>query len=225
MEIGVVCVGAGRGERFGGDKLAVELPGGTVLETSLAALMAALPASPLAVVLPAERLAWWEPRLLRRFPGAKLVAGGPRRQDSVQLGVRAIMDTGVTFVLVHDAARPLIHPDDILRVAGALKRAPGVILCSRIPDTVKRVDAEGWVVKTLDRTELRLAQTPQGFQINHLLRAWRMMDQAVVWTDEGMLLEMAGDPVMMIEATHPNPKLTTRADLAWIRNVLRAEAP
>ncbi len=218
--IGIVCVGAGRGERFGGDKLAVALPGGTVLERSLAALAEALPSSPLAVVLPAGRMSWWAPRLSRSFPDARLVAGGTRRQDSVQLGVQAILDTGVEFVLVHDAARPLVHPDDIVHVARMVGQAPGVILCRRIPDTVKRVDAQGWVVKTLDRTDLRLALTPQGFQIDRLVRAWRMMDRAVTWTDEGMLLEMAGDPVMMVEALHPNPKLTTRSDLVWIRNAL-----
>lgn len=222
--IGVICVGAGRGERFGGDKLAVELSGGTVLERSLAALADALPESPLVVVLPAERVSWWEPRLVRAFPGVSLVAGGPRRQDSVQLGVHVVAGTGVRSVLIHDAARPLVHRDDILRVAAALGEAPGVVLCQKIPDTVKRVDERGWVVKTLDRAELRLALTPQGFRIDRLVRAWRMVDQAVSWTDEGMLLEMAGDPVLAVEALHPNPKLTTRHDLARIRSAFGTEA-
>lgn len=213
----LVCVAAGRGERYRGDKLAVELNGKSVLERSVTALRQALPESPMVIVLSADRLDAWRLRIGSAFPDAHFVVGGRRRQDSVRAGVEAAGRLGAERVLVHDAARPLVHPEDIGRVARALDQAEGAVLCRRVTDTVKRVDAAGFILETIEREELRLALTPQGFHIATLLRAWRAVDADRVWTDEGMLLELAGEPVLAVEARHPNPKLTIPEDLELFR--------
>lgn len=212
MKLALVCVGAGRGERFGGDKLAADLAGRSVLERSLDALVGAFVDAPLVVVVPADRLVAWRARLSPGFPGARCVAGGPRRQDSVRAGVEAV--SGAELVAVHDAARPLVSRDDLRRVVSAVGTADGALLVGRIPDTVKRVDGHGRVIATLDRDGLRVAQTPQVLRVAALARAWRAADPGREWTDEAALLEAHGGEVLAVEARGPNPKITTPQDLA-----------
>lgn len=224
MKLAVVCVGGGRGERFGGDKLASPLAGRTVLESSLTRLVTALPDVPLAVVLPRATLAGWRNRLAPHFPTALWTEGGARRQDSVRAGVEAVATTGADTVVVHDAARPLVDPADVLRVVKAAADADGAILCARVVDTVKRVDAGGIVLGTVARDELRLAQTPQVFRIAALRRAWAAVDAGHEATDESVLLEAAGLTVRTVVATRPNPKLTLPEDLAALQRLAAEEA-
>jgi 2-C-methyl-D-erythritol 4-phosphate cytidylyltransferase len=213
MNLALICVGAGRGERFGGDKLAQRLAGQPVLLLALHALHEALPEAPLIVVLPADRLERWRREVARVYPRATLVPGGERRQDSVRRGVEAAAELGTEVVAVHDAARALVHPDDVRRVVKALGDGAGAILGQRVADTVKRVDSEGSIRATVPRQDLRLALTPQVFRIEALQMAWNSVDPGLEWTDEAALVEVAGLPVSLVEARHPNPKLTTREDL------------
>ncbi len=213
MRVALVCVGAGSGSRFGGDKLAQLLAGRPVLEWSLAALTASMPGAPLVVVVAAERLDSWRQRLGSAFPAARWVAGGVERQDSVRCGVEAVADLDVEAVCVHDAARPLVRPHDVRAVVAALAAADGAILCQRVADTVKRVDEAGVVLGTLPRATLRLALTPQVVRWGSYREAWRRVGEGGQWTDEAALLEAAGMTVRSVEARYPNPKLTTPEDL------------
>jgi 2-C-methyl-D-erythritol 4-phosphate cytidylyltransferase len=221
MHLALVCVGGGRGERFGGDKLAVDVAGRTVLERSLAALREAFPEAPLVAVVPSDRMCFWTARLGAEFPDFRCIAGGERRQDSVRRGVEAVT---AEVVVIHDAARPLVDPADVRRAVATLGRADGSILVGRIADTVKRVDERGRVVETVDRAPLRVAQTPQVFRVVALESAWRTCDLGREWTDEASLLEACGLEVMTVEADRPNPKITTQADLEIVRRLTGAPA-
>lgn len=214
--LAVVCVGGGRGTRFGRDKLALELGGRSVLATAVAALRAAFREAPLAVVVPAPKLRQWRERLLPLQVEA-VVAGGERRQDSVRRGVDAVCSAPIDLVLIHDAARPLAHPDDMRAVVEAVSGVDGAVLCAPVADTVKRVSAEGVVEATIDRAPLRLALTPQVFRLEALRAAWASADWSREWTDESALLEESGRPVRAVDARHANPKLTTPADLPVLR--------
>ncbi len=132
-----VCVGAGQGSRFGGEKLAQALGGRTVFASALGALVTAIPAAPLVVVVAPERLQEWRDRLRPDFPEALFVGGGARRQDSVRAGVDAAIGLGAEVVAIHDAARPLVDPRDVLSVVNGLGEADGAILTARVSDTVK----------------------------------------------------------------------------------------
>jgi 2-C-methyl-D-erythritol 4-phosphate cytidylyltransferase len=121
---------------------------------------------------------------------------------------------------VHDAARPLVNAADVKAVVWALGDAAGAVLCSRVTDTVKRVDGNGLVIDTLARDQLRLAQTPQVLRITALERAWQGTAPEREFTDEASLLEVVGMPVRSVIAQHPNPKITTRDDLALVRSML-----
>jgi len=220
VNLALICVGGGRGERFGGDKLAEALGSGTVLETALAALRRAFSDAPLVIVVPESRVDQWQDRLVPRITDAHFVAGGLRRQDSVRAGVEVAADAGADVVAVHDAARPLVDPQDVKGAVWALGAAAGAVLCSRVADTVKRVDGDGLVLDTVDRARLRLAQTPQVFRVAALYRAWEDSDPDRVWTDEAAMLESLDMPVRSVVAQRPNPKLTTVEDLLLLRAML-----
>lgn len=221
--VGIVCVAGGRGERFGGDKLAENLGSNTVLERSLAALRQAFPSAPLSVVVPGVRLFFWRERLGAKFEGLRCVEGGARRQDSVRRGVEAVAGSPIDFVAIHDGARPLVHPSDIRAVVEGIGNSDGCILGQAVADTVKRVDARGHVLETLPRQAIFLAQTPQVFRLEALRRAWESGDFSAEWTDEAALFESLGMTVVTVAARHANPKLTTDGDLALIR-VLEAKS-
>jgi len=218
-KLSFVCVGAGRGSRFGGDKLAQSLGGRTVFAAALAALVTAIPAVPLVVVVAPERMQEWGERLRPDFPGALLVGGGKRRQDSVRRGVDAAVGLGAEVVVIHDAARPLVDPRDIVSVVDGLGGADGAILTARVSDTVKRVTSDSRVVESVGRDDLRLALTPQVFRVISLQKAWEAAERECEWTDESALLENAGMLVHSVVARCPNPKITTQSDL-WMARAL-----
>lgn len=217
MKLGLVCVGGGRGERYGGDKLAETFAHRTVFEHSLGALRAPFPEAPLVAVCPARQVARWRQLLETSLPGVVVVAGGERRQHSVRLGVERAAAAGAEVVAVHDAARPLVHPEDVVGTVEALGDFAGVVLCREVTDTIKEVDGDGVVVATVDRSRLRRAETPQVLRVQALRRAWRSVDPARDWTDEAAMLEEAGLAVRTVLARHPNPKLTEPGDLIAIR--------
>jgi 2-C-methyl-D-erythritol 4-phosphate cytidylyltransferase len=217
VRLGTVCVAAGSGRRFGGDKLAARLGGRMVLEIAVDALVAAHPGLPLVVVAAGDRLDLWRDRLGPAFPGSLWLAGGERRQDSVRAGVEAAAGLGCDTVCVHDAARPLVRVEDVRAVVAALGDGDGAILCQAVTDTVKRVDAKGVVLSTLPREEMRLALTPQVFRVAALQSAWGRLGGSGEWTDEAALLEAAGLAVQTVVARWPNPKLTSPEDLPLLR--------
>jgi 2-C-methyl-D-erythritol 4-phosphate cytidylyltransferase len=217
MNLAFVCVGAGRGVRFGGDKLAEMLGSRTVFATALSGLARAVPEALMVAVVGEARFDFWSDHLSNEFPQARFVAGGDRRQDSVRAGVLYAAQAGAEVVAVHDAARPLVNPADIKAVIEAVGGAGGAILCARVPDTVKRVDGNNMVVDTVARDRLRFALTPQVFQIATLMEVWQRADPGRLWTDEAALLESAGVPIRSVLARHPNPKVTTEADLKVVR--------
>jgi len=219
-KLAIVCVGAGRGVRFGGDKLAEMLGLRTVFATALGALVRAVPEALMVVVVGDAMLEFWRDHLSPECPQARFVSGGDRRQDSVLAGVLYAAQAGAEVVAVHDAARPLVDPKDVEAVINAVGGVAGAILSARISDTVKRVDGNGMVVDTLSRDRLRSALTPQVFQISTLMEVWQRADLKRVWTDEATLLESAGIPVRSVLARHPNPKVTTEADLQMVRAMM-----
>ena len=220
VNLALVCVAGGRGERFGGDKLAELVAGRSILEHALAGLRRAFPEPPLVVVVPARRMDFWRGVLSSSFRDAELVVGGRLRQHSVRAGVEAAVAAGADVVAVHDAARPALDAEDARAVVRALGPAAGAVLCAEVDDTVKRVDRHGTVLETIDRSALRLAQTPQVYRTAALRKAWDEVDQTRVWTDESAMLEILALPVRSVVARRPNPKLTTAAELPLIRSLL-----
>jgi 2-C-methyl-D-erythritol 4-phosphate cytidylyltransferase/2-C-methyl-D-erythritol 2,4-cyclodiphosphate synthase len=144
----------------------------------------------------------------------RVVAGGPRRQDSVRLGLAAL-SPDVEIVLVHDAARPFATTDLAARVVAAARAVGACVPLVPIAETVKRVERDddgARVLTTLDRSLLGLAQTPQGFRRELLDDAYRALGGADV-TDDASVVELAGGSVAVIQGEAGNTKITTADDL------------
>lgn len=145
---------------------------------------------------------------------ALVVAGGGDRTESVRLALDAALDESpdTTIVLVHDAARAFTPPELIRAVTAAVAAgAPAVVPVLPVADTVKRVDADAIVTETVDRTDLRAVQTPQGFALDVLCRAYRVASDA---TDDAGLAERIGVPVSTVPGHPAAMKITTPFDLA-----------
>ena len=146
-----------------------------------------------------------------------VVAGGPRRQESVHRGFLAFdrfqPDEG-GVVLVHDGARPLVTRDLVGAVARETARYGAAIPVLPVTETLKRVDGDV-VGATVDRSGLGSAQTPQGARRDLLRAAYARFPPggAETWTDEASLLELAGVPVHVVPGDPANLKVTVVGDL------------
>ena len=141
----------------------------------------------------------------------KIVAGGSKRQESVQIGLAAC-DIDTRYVVIHDGARPCVTSDVVSEVVKAVKRTPAVTVGRRMTDTVKRVEKGSTVSGTEDRSKLWAVQTPQAFQLRTLRDAYRKLGKAEV-TDDCQAVELAGEQVKIVESLKPNFKITTVEDL------------
>jgi 2-C-methyl-D-erythritol 4-phosphate cytidylyltransferase / 2-C-methyl-D-erythritol 2,4-cyclodiphosphate synthase len=148
------------------------------------------------------------------------VGGGATRQASVRAGVEALAAHRPDIVLVHDAARPFASPALVSRAIAAVQDAVAAVPGLALADTVKRVDAVGRVIETVDRACLRTVQTPQAFRFAALHAAHRRAYESGRddFTDDAALLEWAGVQVAVFPGESGNVKLTTADDF------LRAEA-
>lgn len=154
------------------------------------------------------------------------VTGGERRQDSVRSGLRALAGdpeaAGCRFVLVHDAARPLVPPAVVTRVIDALAGgARAVVPVVPVVDSMRRVDASG-ASQVVDRSVLRAVQTPQGFPIDVLADALaRAEDEHREVSDDATAVEGIGVPVVLVDGSPDALKITGPADLAIAEAILR----
>ena len=120
------------------------------------------------------------------------------------------------WVLVHDIARPCITAEDINQLISAVKDHPvGGILVARVDETLKKVAADNHITATIDRTEHRLAQTPQMFRYGLLKQTiCDCLQQNIIPTDEAFAIESAGYKVLAVEGRRDNLKITREEDLA-----------
>jgi len=217
-KVGGVILAAGRGERMGAplNKAFLLLGGRPLLLHSIITFEAAAMVDAYVVVAPPEEAAFC--RVLLASYGlqklAAVVPGGLSRQDSAAAGVRALQDFGL--VVVHDAARPLLS---VGLLEGAVRHAaghPGAALVVAVPvkDTVKMVDSSGIVRETPARDGLWIAQTPQIFRRDLLLRAYAEAERdGFSGTDDASLVERLGVPVEVYRGSYDNFKVTTLEDL------------
>jgi 2-C-methyl-D-erythritol 4-phosphate cytidylyltransferase len=226
VAVWAVVVAAGSGERLGAEhpKAFVAFGEDPLIASSVAALDDHPAIDGIVLVVPEG----WEERAtfmaddIGADKASIAVAGGATRSDSVAAGV-AEVPADAAIILVHDAARPLVPADLIDRVLGGFADgADGVIPVLPIDDTVKRIDAAGRVVETLDRAELRAVQTPQAFLADGFRRAVAAPDRAS-GTDCASLVERAGGTIATVAGDPRTLKITTRADLERAEELRRAD--
>ena len=225
MESLAVLLAAGRGERMHAARPKAFLPlGGQPL--LLRAALAFEAASSIRAIIAVVPDAMMDEAARILCPVRKLigvVAGGPRRQDSVLEGLRHAPERFDGVVLVHDAARPLVEPALIDAVTRCASESGAALPILGLVDTVKRV-RQGCVAETLDRSELGAAQTPQGFRFGLLVGAYEAaFRDRVTLTDEAMAVERLGERVVVVPGSSRNRKITEPEDLAWAESLLKEE--
>ena len=218
---------AGRGSRFGGavPKQYLVLAGRPVIEHSLRAVLDHPDVDGVMVALAQDDAAWPGWREVGGKPVLTCVGGG-ERADSVLAALHALpasIDED-QWLLVHDAARPCLHRDDLARLL-ELGRADavGALLGAPVRDTLKRADADADArsVGTEPREALWRALTPQLFRRGGLTRALASAHRnGIRVTDEAMAMERLGLKPRLVEGRDDNLKITTPADLALAEFVL-----
>ncbi|HSE43997.1 MAG TPA: 2-C-methyl-D-erythritol 4-phosphate cytidylyltransferase [Gemmatimonadales bacterium] len=217
MNVDAVIVAAGGSTRFGQDKLLADLCGRTVLARSVEAYASSEIVSGIILVVAGGREAEIE-GAVAGVAGGKLrtvVAGGARRRDSVEAGLRAC---STRYVAIHDGARPLVTRETIERAIRGAEGKPGAIAAVPVTDTIKEVRGHA-IVGHPDRSVLWAAQTPQVV----LRQAW--LDAAASSdndeTDDAAMLSRLGLECVVVEGDVGNIKVTRPLDLELARAILR----
>jgi 2-C-methyl-D-erythritol 4-phosphate cytidylyltransferase len=207
VSVWTIVVAAGGGTRFGAPKQFADLAGIAVLDRSVGTARAV--SDGVVVVLP-ESHDWSAP------DDVVTVTGGATRSASVRAGLERVPDSA-QVVCVHDAARPLATADLYAAVIHAVRAgADAVVPALAVADTVKRVQGDR-VVATVDRADLVVVQTPQGFAAAALRAAHGTAGEG---TDDAALVEAAGGDVRTVPGEPHNLKITLADDLvvaaAWL---------
>ena len=151
------------------------------------------------------------------------VPGGAERQDSVAAALDELPGD-VAYVFIHDCARPLVRPEQLVALHKIVRREDAVVLAHRVTDTIKEHRGEGRL-RNLDRRHLWAMETPQAFARELITRAYaRVAARQLTITDDAAAVELLHHPVALLENPHPNPKITTPADLAYVDFLLAQAA-
>ncbi|CAJ1903544.1 2-C-methyl-D-erythritol 4-phosphate cytidylyltransferase [Aeromonas jandaei] len=204
---------AGIGSRMGAEcpKQYLQLAGKTILEHTLERLLAH-PAIGQVIVALAPHDRWFDTLPVAQDERILRVEGGAERAFSV---LNALHVAQGEWVLVHDAARPCLTHGDLDALIAAAMTSGGAILGSRVRDTMKRSDAAGNIIATVEREQLWHALTPQMFPTGPLRRALEEgLAMGATITDEASAMERAGFAVRMVEGRADNIKVTRPEDLS-----------
>jgi 2-C-methyl-D-erythritol 4-phosphate cytidylyltransferase/2-C-methyl-D-erythritol 2,4-cyclodiphosphate synthase len=209
-----IIAGAGSGHRLGADlpKALVKLLDKTLVEHAVAAL------APVAELIIVTAPAGFEDKFKELLGDhVTVITGGVLRSDSIRIALEKI-PANYEFVLVHDAARAIASTELAKNIVSELvKGEQAVIPALDVVDTIKEVDAGGYVRSTPDRSTLRAVQTPQGFVKSVLAHAHSSAEDA---TDDAALVEAIGIKVKVIAGEERALKITTMSDLARAAQVL-----
>ena len=155
---------------------------------------------------------------------SKIIAGGPRRQDSVWEGIKTLKGD-CELIMVHDGVRPFVS-QEILKISVHETTDDGAtVVAVPVKDTIKIVSKKAEVVETIDRSRVWAVQTPQTFAHDILKRAYeKAYKDRFYGTDDASLVERLGVTVKIIPGSYDNIKITTPGDLVLGEAILRRRA-
>jgi 2-C-methyl-D-erythritol 4-phosphate cytidylyltransferase len=215
-----ILLAAGSGRRMQGavaDKILAPLAGRPVFAHSVAAFLESNVADYYVIVVrdQAQSIA-----LSAYAPTpAEFVIGGKERQDSVQNAL-AVLPADIAYVFIHDCARPLVRVEQLVGLHKVVRKENAVVLAHRVNDTIKKHSDTGHL-KTLDRDRLWAMETPQVFARELIVDAYaKVAKKKLRITDDAAAAELLAHPVALLENSHPNPKITTPSDLAYVEYLL-----
>jgi 2-C-methyl-D-erythritol 4-phosphate cytidylyltransferase len=226
-QFAVILPAAGRSTRFGDPKqkkIFAELDGRAVWLRAVEPFINRDDVAQTIVVIAPEDRDLFERRFRASvaFLNIRVIDGGAERSDSVARALE-VVDPACEFVAVHDAARPCLTTELIDAVFAAARAHGAALLAVRVADTLKRVGPDRFTTETLPRDDLYLAQTPQVFRRELLMRAYANRSRLdAPATDDTRLVEAIGHRCAVVEGSPMNLKITTATDLRLASAVLQA---
>ena len=225
MKIAAIIPAAGQGRRLKTRRLKalIAVLGRPLLVHTLMGLRRSFRFHEMIVVAPADQIEKFK-NILRRYSlnSVRVIRGGRTRAESVRNGVEKVSET-CEWVLVHDAARPLVNRRLVHRLIRSAKKTGAAILAVPVTSTVKKVDVKNkMILRTEDRDTLALAQTPQVFKKDPLMRRYEILGpQALFATDEAALFDGSRTQVSVVPSDESNIKITTPQDIDLFKFYLR----
>ena len=221
-KVGVIIVAGGSGRRMGSSlpKQFMLLSNEPILARSINRIHEALPKAEIVVVLPEAHVAMWQ-NLAARFDVAthKIALGGSERFHSVKNGIAALSDE-VSIIAVHDGVRPLASKKLIIKLILEAEKCDAVIPAIAPPDSYRIVEDNA--SRIIDRSKLRIIQTPQVFNADALRKAYEQ-EFSQAFTDDASVAEAAGYAITLCEGERENIKITTPADIIIAEAIINAE--
>jgi 2-C-methyl-D-erythritol 4-phosphate cytidylyltransferase len=223
LSLTAIIVAAGHSTRAGFDKLLAPMAGRPVVQYSIEAFQQTPCVDEIVLVcrdaIKDRILELIAPATIKKV--SAIVRGGERRQDSVAAGLAAI-SPATEFVAVHDAARPLITPEEIERVFHAAQKHGAAALAVSATDTLKLADANQFVCGSIERENVFAMQTPQIFARDVLIRAYQRVErEGTRITDEVSAVQNTGAKVAIVSAKGDNMKITFASDLSKAELILQ----
>ena len=221
-----IIVAAGKSERFGDPlpKQFHEVAGRPLLSWAIEKFELASSIDKIVVVVAADYRLETTRKIIDPFgfnKVVKVVSGGDSRQQSVLKGLEALPES-VKVVAIHDGVRALVSPEDIDKVVKLALAEKAAMLALPATDTLKKVKNHS-VVGTLDRSQIWLAQTPQAFEYQLILKAHRKFadnSKGTIVTDDASLVEALGVKVKVVKPSTLNLKITTAEDMNYAETLL-----
>ena len=224
---GVVIVAAGTGSRMnmGINKQFIKLEGKEIIVYTIEKFYNNSNIEDIVVVVKEDESEFFKKEILDKynFKNVKIAYGGKERQDSVYNGLK-LLDEKCDVVLIHDGARPFVSDKIIDKSIEEAKEHKAIVVGVPVKDTIKVIDNDKNIVDTPNRSVLWAVQTPQTFDYNILIDAYKdAFKNKFYGTDDAMLVERIGYKVKMLEGSYNNIKITTQEDLNIGSQILRVQ--
>ena len=224
---GVVIVAAGTGSRMnmGINKQFIKLEGKEIIAYTIEKFYNNSNIEDIVVVVKEDESEFFKKEILDKynFKNVKIAYGGKERQDSVYNGLK-LLDEKCDVVLIHDGARPFVSDKIIDKSIEEAKEHKAIVVGVPVKDTIKVIDNDKNIVDTPNRSVLWAVKTPQTFDYNILIDAYKdAFKNKFYGTDDAMLVERIGYKVKMLEGSYNNIKITTQEDLNIGSQILRVQ--
>ena len=212
----IVAAGSGKRMRSAIAKQYIELKGRTILSYTIETFNNSENIDDIVLVTSSDAVDYVRREIIEKYGFDKvrtIVEGGADRQDSVYKGLKAV-DSDTDVVLIHDGVRPFVADKYIAELESIAMEFGGCVLGGPVKDTIKVCDSEGYITDTPKRETLWLAQTPQCFKYDIIMKAYEKAEkEGYRGTDDSMLAERLGIRIKMVRGDYDNIKITTPEDL------------
>lgn len=212
MTFSLIITAGGTSSRYGNiNKLLEKIDSETVIEHSLKPFLEFGEIKE--VIIPANISILDNLKQIFAGKEIKIIEGGSTRQESVY---KALQKVTSDFVIIHDGARPIITKEIISEVIEKTKNLGAVSVMTKTTDTIKEVDENGKIIRTIDRSKLYNTQTPQAFKTSTIKEVHEKL-KGKSYTDDCSMLEEFGENVYIVEGSPKNIKITSKSDLDFAK--------